>query len=50
MFDTLLLNGNIVFPGREITTGDIAIKDGKIAAVSAGPLLAQARHVIDARG
>lgn len=50
MFDTLLLNGNIVFPGREITTGDIAIKDGKIAAVSAGPLLAQARHVIDATG
>ncbi len=48
--DTILRNGNIVLPGKGIVKGDIAIKNGKIAAVTEGPSKLEARHVIDAEG
>jgi len=34
MFDTVILNANIVFPGRNILSGNIGIKNGKIAEIT----------------
>ena len=48
--DTIIQNGNIVLPGKGILQGDIAIKQGKIAAVSQGPSGLHASEVIDATG
>jgi len=34
MFDKVILNGNIVFPGRNIIQGNIGIKNGKIVNIT----------------
>lgn len=46
---TKIINGNIITPHRIIPNGTILITDGKITAVSAGDILADA-EIIDARG
>ena len=48
--DTIIQNGYIVLPGKTIICGDVAIENGKIAAVSEGPSGIQAKEVIDATG
>lgn len=48
--DTIIKNGNIVLPGKGIIRGDVAIENGKIAAVSEGSLGIQAKEIIDATG
>lgn len=47
MFDTIIKNGLLVLP-ESVEQGDIAIKDGKIAAI--GQLQADAEKVVDAQG
>lgn len=47
MFDTMIKNGQMVLPDR-VMYGDIAIKNGKIAAI--GKLEAEAEHVVEAQG
>ena len=56
MYDTLITGANIVAgTGSAPFTGDVAIKDGQIAAVSGrdstqGSIAAEAKEVIDAKG
>lgn len=50
MTDTILRGGNIVFPGKGVTAGDIAIANGKITAVSRGRLEREAGEVVDLAG
>ena len=49
MFDTLVRGGQVVCEGS-IVEADIAIQDGRIAAILARGSEAQAREVIDAAG
>ncbi|MGE5633409.1 MAG: dihydroorotase [Caulobacteraceae bacterium] len=49
MFDTVILNGNIVFPGRKITLGNIGISKGRIEAITGPDTELQGVNVIDAR-
>lgn len=49
MFDLLIRDGEIVFPGAGVRKGSIGIRDGKIAAVLATGETVRATHVIDAR-
>jgi len=50
MFDTVILNGRIVYPGREVAPGNIGIKDGKIAAITECDADLKGRQIIDATG
>ena len=50
MFDTVVLNGNIVYPGRNISCGNIGISKGKIEAITGPEVELQGMHVIDAAG
>lgn len=50
MFDTLVRHGTIVCPDRGCFEGDIAIRDGAIAAVLRPGEDAEARETIDASG
>lgn len=50
MFDTVILNGNIVYPGRNISCGNIGIGKGKIEAITGPDIKLQGEHVIDASG
>lgn len=49
MFDIAILNGNIVFPGRNILYGNIGIKNGKIQAITSVDTVIQSSHTIDAK-
>ena len=49
MYDVLVKNGKIV-TADSVTDGNIAIKDGKIAAVLASGVEPEAAEVIDAKG
>lgn len=48
MFDTVILNGNIVYPGRNISCGNIGINKGKIEAITGPNTELQGEQVIDA--
>jgi dihydroorotase-like cyclic amidohydrolase len=48
-FDTVIVNGQAVLPGRGLTSADIGIKDGRIAAIGEGFSGGDADEVIDAR-
>jgi dihydropyrimidinase len=48
MYDMVLKNGNIVFPGKTIEVGTIGIKDGLVAALASSDL--QGKEIIDATG
>ena len=50
MFDLLIRNGRVVTPGNEPTLLDIAVKDGKIAAIMAPGAEADAADTLDATG
>lgn len=49
-YDTLVTNGEVVFPASGPAPADIAITGGKIAAILPSGSAAQAGQVIDARG
>ena len=49
-FDTVVLNGQVVLPGRGLTRADLALKDGRIAMVGEDIAPGEADEVIDARG
>ncbi|MBV9232140.1 MAG: dihydroorotase family protein, partial [Chloroflexi bacterium] len=49
-YDTVILNGEAVLPGRGAVQTGIAIKDGRIAAIGAQIQPSEADEVIDARG
>ncbi|PZU89730.1 MAG: dihydroorotase [Chelatococcus sp.] len=49
-FDLLLTNGEIVFPGEGVRPGSVAVQDGRIAAILAPGVAAQAREVVDCGG
>jgi dihydropyrimidinase len=48
MFDTVIINGNIVFPGRTILNGNIGIKNGKIADITSIDTKIEGANKIDA--
>lgn len=48
MFDTVILNGNIVYPGRNISCGNIGISRGKIEAITGPGTELQGVNVINA--
>ena len=50
MFDSVILNSNIVNPGRNIYCGNIGISKGKIEAITGPDTELQGVHVIDATG
>lgn len=50
VFDSIILNGNIVYPGRVIQRGNIGIRNGKIEAITGPDTKLQGTHVIDATG
>lgn len=50
MFDTVILNGNIVYPGRTISCGNIGISKGRIEAITGTDTELQGMNVIDASG
>ena len=49
MYDILVKNGKIV-TADAVTAGNIAVKDGRIAAVLAEGIEPEASRVIDAKG
>lgn len=49
-FDTIVKNGRLVFPGQGVFKGNIAIKDGLIAAVTGPETVLEGDSVIDAQG
>jgi len=49
-FDTIIKGGQLVIPKLGIITGDLAIKDGKIAAIIEKGESADGKEVIDATG
>ncbi|MFA9379508.1 MAG: allantoinase AllB, partial [Acetanaerobacterium sp.] len=49
MFDTAIINGTLVTP-KESVRGNIYLKDGKIAAVTAPDALFEASETVDASG
>jgi dihydroorotase-like cyclic amidohydrolase len=49
-FDTVVLGGQAVLPGRGQVRADVAIKDGRIAAVGEGFASGDADEVVDAAG
>lgn len=49
-FDTVVLNGQAVLPGRGLTRADLALKDGRIAMIGQEIAASEADEVIDARG
>ena len=49
-FDTLIRHGSVVFPETGVQAADIAIHDGRIAAILAPGAEAAARETIDASG
>jgi dihydroorotase (multifunctional complex type) len=49
-FDTIVLGGRAVLPGRGLVRADVGIKDGRISAVGEGFSSADADEAIDAEG
>jgi dihydroorotase-like cyclic amidohydrolase len=49
-YELLVKNGTIVLPGGGAIRADLAARDGKVAAISAGIPTADADDVLDARG
>ncbi len=49
-FDTVIKGGQLVMPEAGIVNGDVAIKDGKIAAILEKGEVAEGKEVIDAKG
>ena len=49
MYDLLVKNGKIVTP-EAIEDGNIAVKDGKIAAILSKDMVPEAKEVVDAKG
>jgi dihydropyrimidinase/allantoinase len=49
-FDTVVLGGSVVLPGRGLVRADIGIKDGRISAIGEGFSSSDAHEVIDAGG
>src|ERR687886_2460698 len=49
-FDTVVLAGSVVLPGRGLVRADIGIKDGRISAIGEGFSSSDAHEVIDAGG
>lgn len=50
MFDSVILNGNIVYPDRNIVRGNIGISKGKIEAITGLDTYIEGRDMIDASG
>ena len=50
MFDSVILNGNIVYPDRNIVRGNIGISKGKIEAITGLDTHIEGRDMIDASG
>jgi dihydropyrimidinase len=50
LFDTVILNGSIVFPGRQVSEGNIGILNGKIAAITNKNVGIEGKTVINAQG
>ncbi len=50
MFDLLIRGGTVVLPGTDGVAADIAVRQGRIAAVLAPGEAAEARETLDARG
>jgi len=48
-YDTVILNGHAVLPGRGAVRTDIAIKNGRIVAISEGLAASDAEEIIDAQ-
>lgn len=48
MFDTVILNANIVYPSRNISYGNIGIRKGKIKAITGINIKIQGLNCIDA--
>jgi dihydroorotase-like cyclic amidohydrolase len=49
-YDTVILNGQVVLPGRGPTWCQIGIKDGRIAAIAQDLVAQDGDEVVDARG
>lgn len=49
-FDLTIINGHVVCPGRGVERREIAIQDGKIAAILAPGVAVDSREVLDAAG
>jgi len=50
MFDLIIANGQVLMPGRSPSLLDVAVKNGKIAALLVPGTSANADHTIDAHG
>ena len=50
MYDLLIRGGTVVLPGTDGVAADIAVRQGRIAAVLAPGEAAEARETLDARG
>src|ERR671933_1680531 len=49
-FDTVVLGGSVVLPGRGLVRADVGIKDGRISAIGEGFSASDADEAIDAGG
>src|SRR5919206_731404 len=49
-FDTVVLGGSVVLPGRGLVRADVGIKDGRISAIGEGFSSSDADEAIDATG
>jgi dihydroorotase (multifunctional complex type) len=49
-FDTVILNGHAVLPGRGVVQAELGLKDGRISAVGEGFSPGEADEVVDAAG
>src|ERR671928_1629240 len=49
-FDTVVLGGSVVLPGRGLVRADIGIKDGRVSVVGDGLASGDADEVVDAAG
>lgn len=50
MYDSVIINGYIVYPGRIIQRGNIGINNGIIEAITGPNTVLMGKHVIDATG
>ena len=50
MYDLLIKNGNVVFPGRFVRKTDVGVSDGKIAAIGMNLEQGNSERAIDANG
>lgn len=49
-YDTVFTGGQVLLPTGDVTQADVAILDGKIAAIGGTGLLGPAREILDVRG